>query len=78
MDPEDDNLMSDLLAQLDSRDKAVQEESAAVLNEMHLDEKVDQLEAKPKLNAKSRFQARQVSVILAPTDWLVKLKFSKD
>lgn len=78
MDPEDDNLMSDLLAQLDSRDKVVQEESAAVLNEMHLDEKVDQLEAKPKLNAKSRFQARQVSVILAPTDWLVKLKFSKD
>lgn len=65
MEPEDDDLMNDLLAQLDSRDRTTQEESAAVLNEMQLDKQAEELEGKPKQSAKSRFQARQVSSAFA-------------
>jgi OTU domain-containing protein 6 len=58
---DDDGLVDDLLAQLDSRDEVVQQESANVLNDMQLNQQADQLEATSKQDAKSRFKARQVS-----------------
>lgn len=60
MDNADDDLVDDLLAQLDSRDQTVQAESANVLNEMNLRQQANSLESSGKLNAKDRFQARQV------------------
>ncbi|KAJ3573971.1 hypothetical protein NP233_g2091 [Leucocoprinus birnbaumii] len=57
-DPVDDDLMDDLLAQLDSRDQTVKQESAAVLDEIHIQKQAEQLEQKPKQSAKNRFQAR--------------------
>ncbi|KAJ7172523.1 hypothetical protein C8R46DRAFT_1216336 [Mycena filopes] len=58
--PEDNSdLVDDLLAQLDSRDETVKQESANVLNDMQLDKQADQLEATSKQDAKSRFKARQ-------------------
>ncbi|KAJ7940683.1 hypothetical protein B0H13DRAFT_25410 [Mycena leptocephala] len=56
---DDDGLVDDLLAQLDSRDEVVQQESANVLNDMQLNQQADQLEATSKQDAKSRFKARQ-------------------
>jgi OTU domain-containing protein 6 len=61
VDEEQDELMNDLLAQLDSRDETVQFESANVLNEMQLQQQADEIEAGGKQTAKSRFQARQVT-----------------
>ncbi|KAJ6496633.1 hypothetical protein C8R47DRAFT_349375 [Mycena vitilis] len=56
---DDDGLVDDLLAQLDSRDETVQQESANVLNDMQLNEQADEIEAASKQDAKSRFKARQ-------------------
>jgi len=63
MGTDDDQLMDDLLAQLDSRDKTVQAQSATIINEMNLKEQADNIEAGEKRDAKSRFKARQVCVI---------------
>lgn len=61
MDSDDDDLMNDLLAQLDSRDQTVQSESANVLNEMQLNKQADRIETASNIkDAKSRFRARQV------------------
>lgn len=57
---EDGDLVNDLLAQLDSRDRAVQTESANILNEMHLTDKADEIASSGKQDPKSRFKARQV------------------
>lgn len=59
---EDDDLVNDLLAQLDSRDGDVQKESAQVLKEMQMEQHADRMEASPpaKQDAKSRYKARQV------------------
>ncbi len=57
---DDDELMDDLFAQLDSRDGAVRHESATVLNEMQIDKVADQLESVPKKDGKARHKARQV------------------
>ncbi|KAJ7774777.1 hypothetical protein B0H16DRAFT_1508341 [Mycena metata] len=58
--PDDDgDLVDDLLAQLDSRDETVKQESANVLNDMQLNKEADQLEGASKQDAKSRFKARQ-------------------
>ena len=54
---DDDDLVDDLIAQLDSRDTQVQAESATILNDMHLNK---QGEAQGKRDTKSRFIARQV------------------
>ena len=54
---DDDDLVDDLMAHLDSRDTQVQAESATILNEMHLDK---QGEAQGKRDPRSRFIARQV------------------
>lgn len=54
----DDDLMDDLLTELDSRDKTVREESAAVLDEIETSQAIipDNL----KSGSKNRFRARQV------------------
>ena len=56
--PDDQDLMDDLIAQLDSRDEQVQ--AALVLNEINLNTQADQVQAPQKPRAKDRFQARQV------------------
>lgn len=59
----DDDLMDDLLAELDSRDQTVQVETAAVLNEITVNQVASpspEPESK-KLDAKGRYKARQVS-----------------
>ncbi len=58
MNPADEELVDDLLAQLDSRDKTVQAESALVLNEVQINQAASNA-SKP--DAKSRFKARLVS-----------------
>jgi len=60
MDDDNNDLMNDLLAQLDSRDQTVQAESANVLREMNLNAQADEIESRTKQDAKSRFNARQV------------------
>ncbi|KAI0362014.1 cysteine proteinase [Trametes cingulata] len=71
---DDDELMDDLLAQLDSKDDSVKHESAAVLNEMQIDKVADQLESAPKKDSKARYKARQarkaaaLAETYAPTD----------
>lgn len=61
MNSDDDDLMNELVAQLDSRDTTVQSESAAVLNQMQLNTQADAIETTGRQDAKSRFKARQVS-----------------
>ncbi|OCH95536.1 cysteine proteinase [Obba rivulosa] len=60
---EDDELMNDLMAQLDSQDAVVQGESATVLNEIHLQKVAsgDKLDGVPpgKHDSKARYKARQ-------------------
>ena len=64
MAEDDEELMNDLMAQLDSRDKTVQSESANVLNEMQINQQADAAEeARKKQDPKIRYQARQVSAI---------------
>ncbi|KAI0374815.1 cysteine proteinase [Pilatotrama ljubarskyi] len=71
---DDDQLMDDLLAQLDSKDDSVKQESATVLNEMQIDKVADRLEAAPKKDPKARYKARQarkaaaLAETYAPTD----------
>lgn len=57
---EDEELMDDLLAQLDSRDQTVQAESATVLQEMTIQQAASD-DGSRKQDAKSRFRARQAS-----------------
>jgi OTU domain-containing protein 6 len=70
---DDDDLMNELMLQLDSRDQNVQRESAAVLNQMNLNNQPDQTGTHNKQSAKSRFQARQVNHIVAPSHFTLKL-----
>lgn len=56
----DDDLMDDLLAQLESRDKAANQEAAAVVNEMEPTQLAEDLEGATKQDSKSRHKARQV------------------
>ena len=65
MDSENDTLMDDLLAHLDSQDATIQTESATILNEMNLNDQATQMEATGKQDAKSRFKARQVCSLFA-------------
>lgn len=58
-EPTDDaELLDDLLSQLDSQNQIVQAESAQVIQEIHKSQEAD---AGRKKDAKSRFQARQVT-----------------
>ncbi|KAH8106703.1 hypothetical protein BXZ70DRAFT_1003623 [Cristinia sonorae] len=56
--PEDDDLMDDLFAQLDSKDQTVQAESATVISEMQLNQTVN-LDSSGKQDSKARHRARQ-------------------
>jgi len=60
---DDDNLMNDLFAQLDSRNPTVQAESATVINEIQCDPQANRMEGNNKQDAKTRFKARQVSTV---------------
>ncbi|KAL0946947.1 hypothetical protein HGRIS_013106 [Hohenbuehelia grisea] len=64
-DFDDDELMGDLMAQLDSKDQTVQAESATVLNEMHINKQAEQIEASKKKDSKSKFMARQARKAVA-------------
>jgi len=57
MAEDNEDLLNDLMAVLDSRDTIVQSESAKILNEMQLDQQAE--ESRKKQDAKSRYQARQ-------------------
>ncbi|KAF8959043.1 cysteine proteinase [Flammula alnicola] len=59
MGQDDENLMNDLLAQLDSRDQTVQKESAHLINDLNTEQDATKLEASEKKDPKSRFKARQ-------------------
>ncbi|KAJ3485674.1 hypothetical protein NLI96_g4791 [Meripilus lineatus] len=80
----DEDLMEDLMAQLDSKDKTVQEESATVLNEMQLNQVADQIEKSKKQDSKSRHQARQarkaaaLAEKLAPVDAAADARVQKE
>ncbi len=57
---DDEELMDDLLAQLDSKDKTVQGVSATVINDMQLGQVADQIDKSQKQDSRSRHRARQV------------------
>lgn len=62
---EDDELLDDLLAQLDSNDKTVQNVSAEVINDIQLSKLQEKEESrKPKKDSKTRFLERQVCMSL--------------
>ncbi|KAM5535222.1 hypothetical protein V8D89_011158 [Ganoderma adspersum] len=65
---DDDALMNDLLAQLDSKDEVVRQESATVLKEMKVDELANELDSAPKKDNKARFKARQAKKAAALAD----------
>jgi len=56
---EDEELLDDLLAQLDSSDKTVQNVSAEVINDIQLSQLREQEPQKPKKDSKTRFLERQ-------------------
>lgn len=63
---DDNDLMDDLFAQLDSKDKTAQETSAEILKEANLDSVADNLERdeENKKDSKAKFKARQVCLAL--------------
>lgn len=62
---EDDELLDDLFAQLDSNDKTVQNVSAEVINDIQLSQLHEKEDAqKPKKDSKTRFLERQVCMFL--------------
>lgn len=56
----DDDLVADLLTELDSRNKTVQQESATVLEEIQTQQVVQASAADKAGSSKNRFKARQV------------------
>jgi len=67
--PDDEELINDLMAQLDSRDKTVQSESANVLNALQINQQANMSGAsQQKKDPKSRYQARQIRKAAALTD----------
>jgi OTU domain-containing protein 6 len=71
-DEDQDDLINDLMAELDSRDKTVQVEAATVLQEIKMDGAVNgnstsESSQNRKKDSKSRHQARQVCVF--PSGW---------
>jgi len=55
---DDDDLLNELMAHLDAKDSAVQAEAATVIQEVG-NKRADDLEAKSKVDGKSRFLARK-------------------
>ncbi|KAI0341719.1 OTU-domain-containing protein [Trametopsis cervina] len=56
---EDNDLMDDLFAQLDSRDQTTQETSAEILKDASIDSVADDLDSAAKKDPKARHKARQ-------------------
>ncbi|KAK7467120.1 OTU protein [Stygiomarasmius scandens] len=56
---DDNELMDDLIAQLDSKDQTVQVESAIVLQEIEINQQAKTAETNQKKDSKSRFLARK-------------------
>ena len=73
---DDDALMDDLLAQLDSKDEVVREETATVLQEMQVNKVAEELSSAPKKDSKARFKARQVRPPLASPEYVVSTRES--
>ncbi|KAI1795944.1 cysteine proteinase [Ganoderma leucocontextum] len=65
---DDDALMDDLLAQMDSKDEVVRQESATVFNDMNVQEVANDLDNAPKKDGKARFKARQARKAAALAD----------
>lgn len=62
-DSVDDGLLDDLLAQLDEKDAAQQQEAATILHEADLNAQAETLESDPsatKKDSRARFEARKV------------------
>jgi hypothetical protein len=57
---EDDELLDDLFAQLDSNNQTVQDVSAEVINDIQLSQLQEKEPQKPKKDSKMRFLERQV------------------
>jgi len=82
---DDDELMDDLMAQLESKDPDVQAESAAVLNDMSIKKAADTPPpATPKQYSKARHQARQARKAAAlveqytPSDPVAEARLKKE
>ena len=60
---DDDELMNDLIAQLDSKDTNVQSESAEVLKDMQTNQQNFVQDVSKKRGSRSRHQERQVSIV---------------
>lgn len=59
----DDDLMDDLMAQLESKDVGTHTEAAVIVNEMEPIAVAEAAEAAPKQDSKSRHKARQVRLL---------------
>jgi len=76
--------MDDLFSQLDSKNHAVQAETATVLNEMQINEVANGLEKAPKQDSKARHKARQARKAAtladkyAPTDEVADARIQKE
>lgn len=59
---DNDDLLNDLLAQIDEKDAAQQQEAATVLQEVQLNDQADKIErdASAKKDSRARFEARKV------------------
>ncbi|KAI0831231.1 cysteine proteinase [Trametes gibbosa] len=81
---DDNDLMDDLFAQLDSKDDGTRKESAIILNEMQIDQVADKLEAAPKKDGKARHKARQarkaaaLAETYAPTDTAADARLERE
>ena len=62
---DDDALMDDLMAQLDSKDTVAQQEAATVLTEVSVQKAAEVADA-PQKSSRTRHQARQVRIARAP------------
>ena len=74
---EDDELLDDLLTQLDSNDKTVQNVSAEVINDIQLSQLREREPQKSKKDSKTRFLERQVCVLFQVFTAQATISFSR-
>ncbi|KAH9854159.1 cysteine proteinase [Lenzites betulinus] len=81
---DDEDLMDDLFAQLDSKDSGTRQESATILSSMQIDQVAEKLEAAPKKDSKARHMARQarkaavLAETYAPTDTAADARLERE
>ncbi|KAJ7219226.1 hypothetical protein GGX14DRAFT_435174 [Mycena pura] len=84
VDDDDDGLVDDLLAQLDSRNAAGKQESANLLNELQVGQQLEEIQEKSKQDPKLRFKARQarkaaaLAQMYAPDDPASEARLEKE